>query len=121
MCSGVHGLGSSPSFFPPGSCSRQPPIVMLLLCRESNDFLLPAVITFLNSRDWQLRAAFFRHISALGASSNTEGLEVFLLPCLEQVRQRAPAQHQCCIWLQARVRGICRSQLITRYWPRSWW
>ena len=106
-----------PLVLPPGSCAGQPPIVILLLCRESNDFLLPAVITFLNSRDWQLRAAFFRHISAMGASANTEGMEVFLLPCLEQVRLMPPAQPQCCIWLLACVRGLCRSQMKAGHWP----
>jgi len=54
-------------------------------CRESNDFLLPAMITFLNDRDWQLRAAFFHHICEMGAYAGTEGLQAFLLPCLEQV------------------------------------
>ena len=119
VCGGFHGPGSSSTVFPLGSCSYQSPVIIVLLCRESNDFLLPAVITFLNSRDWQLRAAFFRHISAMGASSNTEGLESFLLPCLEQVRQRAPAQHRCCIWLQAYIRCICRSQVTAGHRPSS--
>ena len=60
--------------------------LMVVQCRESNDFLLPAMITFLNDRDWQLRAAFFHHICEMGAYAGNEGLQAFLLPCLEQVR-----------------------------------
>lgn len=56
-----------------------------IVCRESNDFLLPAMITFLNDRDWQLRAAFFHHICEMGSYAGSEGLQAFLLPCLEQV------------------------------------
>ena len=44
------------------------------------------MITFLNDRDWQLRAAFFHHICEMGAYAGNEGLQAFLLPCLEQVR-----------------------------------
>lgn len=55
------------------------------VCRESNDFLLPAMITFLNDRDWQLRAAFFHHICEMGSYAGSQGLQAFLLPCLEQV------------------------------------
>ena len=54
------------------------------MCRESNDFLLPATITFLNDRDWQLRAGFFQHIACLAVNAGTAGLDAFLLPCLEQ-------------------------------------
>ena len=59
--------------------------LVVLWCRESIDFLLPAMITFLNDRDWQLRAAFFHHICEMGAYAGNEGLQAFLLPCLEQV------------------------------------
>jgi phosphoinositide-3-kinase regulatory subunit 4 len=55
-------------------------------CRDSNDFLLPAMITFLNDRDWQLRGSFFRHIPAMAAAAGPSGLEAFLMPCLEQVQ-----------------------------------
>lgn len=54
--------------------------------RESNDFLLPAMITLLNERGaWQLRAAFFQHIALVAAHAGPAGLEAFLLPILEQV------------------------------------
>ncbi len=56
--------------------------------RHSNDYLLPTIITFLNDRDWQLRAAFFRHIPCLAATTGIAGLEAFLLPCVEQARGR---------------------------------
>ena len=54
--------------------------------RHSNDYLLPTIITFLNDRDWQLRAAFFRHIACLAPTTGFTGLEAFLLPCVEQAR-----------------------------------
>jgi hypothetical protein len=59
--------------------------VIGVLRRESNDFLLPVLITFLNNRDWPLRSAFFSNIACLGSAAGPEGLEAFLLPCLEQV------------------------------------
>lgn len=54
--------------------------------RESNDFLLPATITFLNDREWRLRAGFFQHIACLAVNAGTAGLDAFLFPCLEQAR-----------------------------------
>ncbi len=54
-------------------------------CRESRDFLLPAVIAFLNDRAWPLRAALFHHMPSLIACTGKEALEAYLLPCLEQV------------------------------------
>ena len=56
-----------------------------LHCRLSNDFLLPTLITFLNDRDWQTRAAFFRGVACMAAHAGTAGMEAFLLPCVEQV------------------------------------
>ncbi len=55
-----------------------------LLCRLSNDFLLPTMITFLNDRDWQTRAAFFREVPCMAAQAGFAGMEAFLLPCVEQ-------------------------------------
>lgn len=56
------------------------------MCRESNDFLLPAMITLLNDRgNWQLRGAFFQHIACIATHAGPAGLEAFLLPILEQV------------------------------------
>ena len=43
------------------------------------------MITFLNSRDWQLRAAFFRCVPCLAAAGGNAGIEDFLLPCCLQV------------------------------------
>ncbi len=43
-------------------------------------------ITFLNDREWQLRAGFFQHIACLAVNAGVAGLEAFLLPCLEQAR-----------------------------------
>lgn len=53
-------------------------------CRLSNDFLLPTMITFLNDRDWQTRAAFFREVPCMAAQAGFAGMEAFLLPCVEQ-------------------------------------
>jgi hypothetical protein len=69
-----------------------------MVCRESNDFLLPATITFLNDRDWQLRAGFFQHIACLAVNAGTAGLDAFLLPCLEQasaLRARCAQEAGC--------------------------
>lgn len=55
-------------------------------CRLSNDFLLPTMITFLNDRDWQTRAAFFRDVSCIASQAGFSGMEAFLLPCVEQAR-----------------------------------
>ena len=52
--------------------------------RLSNDFLLPTMITFLNDRDWQTRAAFFREVPCMAAQAGFAGMEAFLLPCVEQ-------------------------------------
>lgn len=60
--------------------------------RHSNDYLLPTIITFLNDRDWQLRAAFFRHIACLAPTTGFAGLEAFLLPCVEQARRNPEAR-----------------------------
>ena len=54
--------------------------------RLSNDFLLPTMITFLNDRDWQTRAAFFRDVACMAAHAGFAGMEAFLLPCVEQAR-----------------------------------
>lgn len=51
------------------------------------------MITFLNDRDWQLRAAFFHQICEMGAYAGSEGLQAFLLPCLEQVGFTARPLH----------------------------
>lgn len=67
--------------------------------RTSNDFLLPTMITFLNDREWRLRAAFFSNIACMGASAGFAGLEAFLLPCLEQ------ASLDACIWPYAVIGG----------------
>lgn len=51
---------------------------------ESNDFLLPLLITCLNDREWRLRAAFFSQVAGLGVFVGRAVLEAFLLPCIEQ-------------------------------------
>ena len=51
---------------------------------DSNDFLVPLLITCLNDRAWSLRAAFFRHIAAVGRLVGGAPCEAFLLPCVER-------------------------------------
>ena len=48
--------------------------------------VLPLLITCLNAMDWALRSSFFKAVSCIGAFTGHESLDVFLLPCLEQVR-----------------------------------
>lgn len=57
----------------------------ILECRGSNDFLLPMLMTFLNSPDWQLRADLFSSIALLGQYAGPAGTEACLLPCVLQV------------------------------------
>ena len=57
--------------------------------RDRNDLLLPLLITCLNAADWQLRAAFFGAVADIGPHTGKESLDVFLLPCLEQVARLA--------------------------------
>lgn len=47
------------------------------------------MITFLNDRDWQTRAAFFREVPCMAAQAGFAGMEAFLLPCVEQAHQNA--------------------------------
>lgn len=86
------------------------PKARIVICRESNDFLLPAMITFLNDRDWQLRAAFFHHICDMGSYAGCEGLQAFLLPCLEQVCR-------CCLHRHPRDCCNCRSACVQAFGP----
>ena len=48
------------------------------------------MITFLNDRDWQTRAAFFRGVACMAAHAGFAGMEAFLLPCVEQVLGEQP-------------------------------
>jgi phosphoinositide-3-kinase regulatory subunit 4 len=71
--------------------------------RLSNDFLLPTMITFLNDRDWQTRAAFFRDVACMAAHAGFAGMEAFLLPCVEQARliRKPHAIHYICCKYEA--------------------
>eukprot|EP00879_Flechtneria_rotunda_P006900 GHRR01007246.1.p1 GENE.GHRR01007246.1~~GHRR01007246.1.p1 ORF type:complete len:991 (+),score=385.20 GHRR01007246.1:2403-5375(+) len=55
--------------------------------RDINDLLLPLLITCLNAGEWQLRGSFFGAIASVGPHTGRDSLDVFLLPCLEQVSQ----------------------------------
>jgi phosphoinositide-3-kinase regulatory subunit 4 len=54
--------------------------------KDINNVLLPLLITCLNAGEWQLRGSFFGAIAAVGPHTGRDSLDVFLLPCLEQVR-----------------------------------
>lgn len=51
---------------------------------DSNNFLVPLLITCLNDRAWPLRASFFRHIARVGKFVGSAPCEAFLLPCVER-------------------------------------
>eukprot|EP00882_Tetradesmus_deserticola_P024158 GHRQ01026388.1.p1 GENE.GHRQ01026388.1~~GHRQ01026388.1.p1 ORF type:complete len:299 (+),score=140.31 GHRQ01026388.1:337-1233(+) len=53
--------------------------------KDINNVLLPLLITCLNAGEWQLRGSFFGAIAAVGPHTGRDSLDVFLLPCLEQV------------------------------------
>ncbi|KAG2382637.1 hypothetical protein C9374_005217 [Naegleria lovaniensis] len=52
--------------------------------RKTNDFVLPMVITFLNSRQWRLRHAFFEQIVGISIFVGPTSLKEFILPCIMQ-------------------------------------
>jgi phosphoinositide-3-kinase regulatory subunit 4 len=52
--------------------------------RKTNDFVLPMIITFLNSRDWRLRHAFFEQIVGISMFVGPSSLKEFILPCIMQ-------------------------------------
>ncbi|EQC25017.1 VPS15 protein kinase [Saprolegnia diclina VS20] len=48
------------------------------------DVVLPQLITFLNDRDWQLRATFFEFITGVCSFVGHVSVELYILPCIEQ-------------------------------------
>ena len=51
---------------------------------DTNDFLMPLLITCLNSQSPQLRSAFFRHISGVGRLVGRGSCELVLVPCIDR-------------------------------------
>lgn len=72
--------------------SHSPQLAAFFGRRDINDVLLPLLITCLNAGSWQLRGAFFGAVAGIGPYGGRDSLDVFLLPCLEQVGG-------CCDWL----------------------
>lgn len=64
--------------------------------RGLHDQLLPLLITCLNAGEWSLRSAFFGAVAGLGPITGRESLDVFLVPCLEQVSWHTGVA--CCAW-----------------------
>ena len=52
--------------------------------RRSTNFLLPLLISCLNTRSWQLTMALFDNVTAIGPHTGQFSLDMFLMPCLEQ-------------------------------------
>ncbi|CAK4717138.1 hypothetical protein LEN26_006490 [Aphanomyces euteiches] len=48
------------------------------------DNVLPLLLSFLNDRDWELRAAFFQEISGVCTFVGRVSAELYILPCIEQ-------------------------------------
>jgi hypothetical protein len=69
--------------------SHSPGLAAFFGRRDVNGVLLPLLITCLNAGSWQLRGAFFGAVAGIGPRGGRGSLDVFLLPCLEQVRGRA--------------------------------
>ncbi len=61
------------------------------------------MITFLNDRDWQTRAAFFRDVSCIASQAGFSGMEAFLLPCVEQAR---PLPEPCSTGLACTLQSV---------------
>lgn len=51
---------------------------------RANDLILSHLITYLNDKDWLLKAAFFRHIVALGRYIGRVSVEQYIVPLLIQ-------------------------------------
>lgn len=51
---------------------------------KTNEVLLSRMITYLNDRDWRLRAAFWENIVSVAAFVGSKSLEEFVLPLMEQ-------------------------------------
>jgi phosphoinositide-3-kinase regulatory subunit 4 len=52
--------------------------------KKSNDFVLPMIITFLNSKEWLLRYTFFEKITDVAIYVGPNSLKEFILPCILQ-------------------------------------
>jgi phosphoinositide-3-kinase, regulatory subunit 4 len=50
--------------------------------RRTNDFVLPLVITFLNSKDWDLRLEFFKKIVGISLFVGPISFREFILPTM---------------------------------------
>lgn len=59
--------------------------------QNTNDLLLPLLITFLNDRDPSLRVAFFDSIHGVCAFVGRASLQAFVLPCILQVSRTSCA------------------------------
>lgn len=51
---------------------------------SSNDVLISHTITYLNDRDWHLRAAFFQHVAVIAGSVGQQSVDNYILPLMIQ-------------------------------------
>lgn len=84
--------------------------------RGLHDLLLPLLITCLNAGEGSLRSAFFGAVAGLGPIIGRESLDVFLVPCLEQVSWFRCVAGAC--W-QQRARGLSSCACGLPQWSRS--
>jgi hypothetical protein len=65
---------------------RQTAALARLLGRSGiNEGLLPIFMSCMNSREWQLRAAFFQAVVEVSTAAGQHSLDAFFVPVLEQV------------------------------------
>jgi hypothetical protein len=68
---------------------RQTAALARLLGRSGiNEGLLPIFMSCMNSREWQLRAAFFQAVVEVSTAAGQHSLDAFFVPVLEQVGAR---------------------------------
>jgi phosphoinositide-3-kinase regulatory subunit 4 len=59
-------------------------LALFLRRQNTNDMLLPLLITLLNDREPSLRAAFFESVGGVCAFVGRASLQAFVLPCVMQ-------------------------------------
>mmetsp|Transcript_4856 Transcript_4856/g.17598 ORF Transcript_4856/g.17598 Transcript_4856/m.17598 type:complete len:1806 (+) Transcript_4856:266-5683(+) len=79
---------------------------------QSNNALLPLLVTFLNHKEWRLRAAFLKGIAEMGALVGRINLENFLVPCVEQAL--GDAEEAVVLAALECLQHLTRQQLLTR-------
>jgi phosphoinositide-3-kinase regulatory subunit 4 len=75
--------------------------------------ILPQLITFLNDRDWALRAAFCEHIPAVCAFVGEVATAEFILPCIENALNDG---EEVVVWKALRsLESLVRLRLLSKH------